>query len=237
MLVIHGLRDLFCGDYNEHIAQPRETVLSLAMSSGSYRLIKRFIDQGADVQRKDWYHRNHDDSLDAQNVTSLHIGSSYWNADGIKALLDYGGSNLVSSFDSMERMPIHWAAIGQGSEIDDILPENELETQIVDTFKLLLTVNPDVINARDKKGTTPVSYAVVAHARCGTGHSYPVIKYLCDNKADTSFVNAKGQTLLHVLADCCISGKHVDTALLNFMLQHGIDINHADSNGNTLYMS
>lgn len=168
----------FRGDYNEQIAQPRETVLSLAISSGSYGLIKRLIDQGADVQRKDWYHRNHDTSLDAQNVTLLHIGSSHWNVDGIKALIDHGGSNLVSSYDSEERLPVHWAAAGQRSGIDDIIPENEFETRIIDTFKLLLTLNAGVINAQDKKGATPLHHAVAAHAGCGTGHSYPVIKYL-----------------------------------------------------------
>lgn len=152
---------------------------------------------------------------------------------GNQALLDHGGSNLVSSFDSEQRLPIHWDAAGQSSTIDDIVPENELQTQIVDTFKLLLAVNPGFINAQYKKGATPLHYAVGAHAGCGTGHSYPVIKHLCDNKADTSLVNAEGQTVLHVLAYGCYGGKPIDLALLDLLLMHGTDINHADSHGNT----
>jgi chitinase len=97
----------FRDNYDEQVAQPRDTVLSLAISRASYGLVKRLIDQGADVQSKNWYHRNHNGLLDAQDVTVLHIGSSYWNVEGIKALLDHGGSNLVSSFDSEQRLPIH----------------------------------------------------------------------------------------------------------------------------------
>lgn len=40
--------------------------------------------------------------------------------------------------------------------------------------------------------------------------------------------------MLHVLAYRCYGGKPIDLALLDCLLKHGTDINHADSHGNTV---
>lgn len=76
--------------------------------------------------------------IDAQDVTVLHIGSLFWNIDGIKVLLDHGGSDLLLCADSVGRLPFHWAAAGPNPDNELTIPENEVGARIIETFKLLI---------------------------------------------------------------------------------------------------
>lgn len=60
----------------------------------------------------------------------LHIGSLYWNVDGIKVLLDHGGSDLLLCADSIGRMPFHWAAAGPNPHNELTIPESEVAHEL-----------------------------------------------------------------------------------------------------------
>ncbi|EED21819.1 ankyrin repeat-containing protein, putative [Talaromyces stipitatus ATCC 10500] len=113
------------------------------------------------------------------------------------------------------------------------IPETEPQEHIIDTFKLLLEVNPDSINAQDKEGATPLHYATASHVKCGAGHSYAVIKFLFDNKADANLAKSQGQTVLHILASPSLSGVPIDLTMIDLLLMHGTDIGRTNLDGNT----
>lgn len=46
--------------YDEEKSQPRDTVLSLVITRASSGLVKRLIENGADIRRKDWHERTSD---------------------------------------------------------------------------------------------------------------------------------------------------------------------------------
>ncbi|KAH8701832.1 ankyrin repeat-containing domain protein [Talaromyces proteolyticus] len=231
--------EFFREDYDEYKSQPRDTVLGLAVSRASPSLVKRLIDEGADVHRRDWHLRMNNSSfggsyIDAINVTVLHLASSYWNVGAIKVLLQHRGSELLSSSDSIGRLPIHWAAAGPMLHNEYTIPEHEIDSRIIETFKLLLTGNSDMINVKDKEGMSALYYAVGSHAGCGIGHLYLLIKFLLDKGANVGLQNSKGQSVLHILALNSIAGEPINTALIDLLLSYGADISQTDMNGDTV---
>lgn len=114
-----------------------------------------------------------------------------------------------------------------------ILPEDEIVPRIVAIFKLLLSDNPETINAQDKHGATALHYAVRSHAACGSRHSDGAIRFLCENGGDLSLQDSNGQTVLHVLALRSVDGEPLNTALLNLLVAHSANITTTDKDGNT----
>ncbi|KUL81749.1 hypothetical protein ZTR_09411 [Talaromyces verruculosus] len=228
----------FRDQYDEEKLQPRDTVLSLAITRASSGLVKRLIENGADKDRKDWYARMNNTSfggsqISAQNVSVLHIGSLYWNVEGIKVLLDHEGSDLLLCADSIGRLPFHWAAAGPNWHNELTRPDSEVGMRIMETFKLVLVADHDVINLQDKEGATALHYAVSSHAGCGTRNCIDAIRFLCDTGSDASIKNNKGQTVLHVLAYWSLDGEPIDVDLIELLLAHGADISSVDTNGDT----
>lgn len=232
--------------------QPYDTVLGLAICRGGSALVRRLIDSGADIYMKHhcvyWRVGCHGfgrKKSPVRDVTALHLGSWYWNADGIRALLEHhteysqgGGAicheveDLISFRDSDGRLPLHWAAAGPGAA-ECTLPEDVICSRLLDTFRLLLAGKyAATINAQDGEGATPLYYAVGAHAACGGRHANVAIKFLLDHGADASTSDSRGQTVLHVLAYRSVDSDPIDTALLD-MLVNSSNINHADKDGNT----
>lgn len=93
--------------------------------------------------------------IDAQDVTVLHIGSLYWNIDGIQVLLGHGARNLLFCPDSIGRLPFHWPAAGPKPDNELTIPENEVGARIIDTLKLLLAADSNIINLQDKRVRRP----------------------------------------------------------------------------------
>ncbi|KAE8150988.1 hypothetical protein BDV25DRAFT_129159 [Aspergillus avenaceus] len=221
--------------------QPLYTVLSRTAARGSYNLLKRLINEGADVHARV---EHFDDSVGCavfqrsrtlpRDVTALHYASIYWNAEGVKALLDHRGNvdiaEMVSVRDGIGRLPLHWAAAGDG--FDSVIPEKEIVPRIMNIFNLLLTGNPDTINIQDNEQLTALHYAVASHAPSGR-HLHDQIKYLCENGADAGLQDSRGQTVLHVLASVSFYSGPIDTALIDLLVAHGADIKHADKDGTT----
>jgi chitinase len=225
--------------YDVHKSQPRNTVLSLAVSRASSGLVKRLIDEGADVHRKDWYLRLNDfrfggSDIDDTDVSVLHLASSYWNVAAITVLLQNGGTELLSSSDSNGRLPIHWAAAGPMFHNEHTIPDNELDSRIIETFKLLLTGGIDMINVKDKEGMTALFYTIGSHAGCGIRHLYLLTKFLLEKGANAGLQNNKGQTVLHILASNSMTGEPINAVLIDLLLAHGADISQTDMNGDTV---
>ncbi|KAL2817883.1 ankyrin repeat-containing domain protein [Aspergillus granulosus] len=229
------------------VPQAEFTVLSQAIAGSSYGMIKRLLEHGADVQKRLEYYSVGpgfwDDGVDVRDVTALHIGSRSWNVDGIRALLDHcheGG--LIFCRDSMDRLPLHWAAAGfvPGSE-PSLLPENTLIQRITSTFELLVpeddkATTARLINSRDKQGATPLHYAVQAHASCGSegsNHAYHTIQWLCSRGANAGIVDHRMQTVLHRLAYASLDGEPIDLNLINLLLAHGCPLETRDEDGET----
>ncbi|KAJ0417672.1 ankyrin repeat-containing domain protein [Aspergillus carlsbadensis] len=234
--------------------QAEFTVLSLAITGSSYGMVKRLLEHGADAQeRLRLYSEGSgfwDDGIDVRDVTILHLGSQCWNVDGIRAVLDHSdhdgegrskGSDLIYCRDSMGRLPLHWAAAGDDPALEGLRSENTLTGAIAGTFELLVPKDgeataTDLINAQDKKGATPLHYAVSAHARCGkkgSEHAYHTVQWLCSRGGDASIIDCRGQSVLHRLAHPSLDGEPLDLRLIDLLLDHGAPLDYADENGET----
>lgn len=220
-------------------SQPLETVLEMAISRGSSALVKRLLDQGADPYIKHHFVYNilamrfgHGDHDSFKDVNVLHMAALFWNADGIKALIDHhtnSFTNLVFSSDSNGHLPLHYAAVSEIVSESEI-PDGEISRRLVDTFSLLLSGNPSAINARDEQGLTPLYYTVRTHASyVGSRHTELAIRVLLEHGADATISDSYGRTTLHLLAR---SPEPIGTVLLDLLTAHGADVNHADNDGN-----
>ncbi|OBT86256.1 hypothetical protein VE02_05869 [Pseudogymnoascus sp. 03VT05] len=187
--------------------------------------------------------------ISACDVTALHLGSFYWNAEGIRALLDHrrsarndhdherenghDGADLFTCRDSTGRLPLHWASAGPGPHDEYLLPDDTIVPHIVSTFQPLVAGNPRTINDLDDQGARPLYYAVGSHAACGRRHSDLAIRFLCAHGPDARLPDVRGHTVLHVLALRSIDGEPISPALLGLLVEYGADVTHADMDGNT----
>ena len=211
------------------------TVLSLAMAGASYQLVKRLVEEGADVHTKEsrrFSAREIKSEYTAQFITPLHIGSFYSNVDGIQALLDYRGSNvnlidIVSCRDSCGCLPLHLAARGPSPLKDSITGDYSIPYTVA-TVKLLLNIIPTTINSQNKQGETPLHYAIQSYSLYGSKHS-DILKFLFENGADAGIRATNGQSPLHWLCSR-LSGAE---PMIDLLLAHGANINDADLDGNT----
>ncbi|KAJ6149608.1 hypothetical protein N7471_000807 [Penicillium samsonianum] len=227
---------------DERPLQP-STVLGLASSRASCALVKRLIDHGANPHAKQQYQHNPGSTFYSEfvfplDVTAIHISSMFWNMKAVQALHDYHDSDItepLSCLDSNGRLPLHWAAAGPGS-FESRLPDDEINSRLTSTFKLLLSGYPgnSNVNAPDNQGESALHYAVRAHACCGgSKHFNDLVMFLLENGADASVVDINGQTVLHKLAARCMAGEPIDTTLIGILLLHGVKMNQQDSDGNT----
>lgn len=99
-----------------------------------------------------------------------------------------------------------WEAVGKG-----------------DTAKVnsILSLKPELVNARDKRGSTPL------HAAAGLGQK-EIIKILLANGADIHARNEFGATPLH---DAAMNGRH--DGAIQLLFDNGADINAKSIDGET----
>ncbi|KAL2008715.1 hypothetical protein VTN00DRAFT_6909 [Thermoascus crustaceus] len=143
-------------------------------------------------------------------------------------------TDLVSSRDSNGRLPLHWAAAGPGPR-ECTLPDDEISSQLIDTFKLLLAGNPSAINVQDEEAATPLHYAIRSHAACGgSKHANLTIRLLLEHGADASVSDGNGQTdgntAFHIMAR---NLRQVQAA--KFLLGRGADVRATNAKGDTAF--
>ena len=243
--VVYDLGSAHGGD-----EQPLDTVLSLAISQATSKLVQRLINEGADVhtktklilphglfRRSDMGYGLFSGPGWVWDVTPLHIGSFYSNVKGIRVLFENRGNDInitdmVSCRDSAGRIPLHFAAGG----IDNLHQGKALKADYVSytigTIKLLLSSNPSSINVQDEQGQTALHHAIISHVSHGS-ERYAIAKLLCENGADASLRGSNGQTPLHCLASSAHSSEPTDTALIDLLLENGARVGDRDSNYNT----
>ncbi|KFY18875.1 hypothetical protein V491_04679 [Pseudogymnoascus sp. VKM F-3775] len=224
--------------------QVRDSVLGLAVSRANSLLIQRLIDSGADTYIKH-QHLHHarlplqsKSKVDrAYDVTAFHLASLFYNSAAVKLLLGHqnhknnASPDLVSSCDSDGRLPLHWAASGPGGS-NCRLPNTEL--RITETLRLLLDHDPTGINLADNTGCTPLHYAAISNTMCGCSeHAELAIRILLEYRADPQIPDSSGHTILHLLGYNSHQGDPINTTLLDSILSHGVNINHAANNGKT----
>ncbi|KAE8330635.1 ankyrin repeat-containing domain protein [Aspergillus sergii] len=205
-------------DIAEVKPQPLHTVLGLAISRAGYKLLKRLVDEGANVHTRQeclgiggpTFKKKH---ASFRDTTALHYGSMFWNVEGVQALFDLRGTDVDTA--------------------DMVSVRDSLGRRILDTFELLLVINPIAINVQDKQGKTALHYAVATHAPGDRNHLYSIVRFLCGSGADTSLQDCKGQTVLHILAFWSLYGEPMDLDVIDLLIAHGAIINHADKNGIT----
>jgi ankyrin repeat protein len=239
----------FLNDTGIDNGQSRGSVLGLAVSRASGRLVQRPIDLGADVYFK--HHQFHDvvslhflnREFYTHDITTLDIASLFWNAEVVKLLLDHlnhqskvqinTGLDLLSFSDSTGRLLLHLATRGPGIS-ECRLPDEETSFRITETSRLLLEQSPKSINLADDAGSTPLHYVARAHATCGgSQHAELAIRTLLEYGTDTTIADDGGRTVLHILGYSSLGRDPIGTGLLELLVAHGININHADQNGNT----
>lgn len=219
------------------VNQPLDTVLSLAIRGASADIIQCLVNGGADVHAKTIYINTgglFGGTCDVVwDVTPLHIGSMFANANGIQALRDRRGegvewTDMVSRRDSHGRLPLHWATetLGTGTQaaVDDILHTMEI---------LLAEKAADTISSPDTQGDTPLHYALRSSGvSVAPETNYHVAKFLCEKGARADIRGKNGQTPLHCLLYARPSSSMI--ALCNILLTKGADSSEADAAGNTV---
>ncbi|KAJ5372944.1 hypothetical protein N7517_004950 [Penicillium concentricum] len=225
-------------------SQVQHSVIGLAVSRANGPLIRRLIDSGADVYLKHqhFHHarvpfQSRNTKGHAYNVTTLHLASLFYNPDAVKLLLDHKNDKnntnhvLASSYDSDGRLPLHWAASGPGRFNCRLL---DTQLRITETLRLLLDHDSTGINLVDNTGSTPLHYAAISHSMCGCSqHAELAIRTLLEYRADPRIPDCSGCTILHLLGYHSHQGDPIKTMLLDLILSHGANINHAENNGKT----
>ncbi|KAL6400012.1 hypothetical protein AUP68_17426 [Ilyonectria robusta] len=218
-------------------AQPEDTVLTMAISRASAKIVKRLLSEGADMHAKtmhDGFSSFGEDLI--TDCTALHFGSQYCNVDGIRTLIEHSDSAscMASCRDSFGRLPLHWAAASRcSSRFDCNVEEDEVLLYVKPTLDLLLDTEPTTINAQDEKGNTALHHAVKCHRACGGAHLNVILNTLCARGGDGGICNDKGETPLHLLSFRILNGDPIDASLVDLLLAHGCGLNAVDSDGNT----
>lgn len=235
---------LSCGVTDEQLQQPIGTVLGGVVSRGGYSLVKRLLDDGANILARQRYighiGRLSKSSNSITGVTAFHLASLFWNANGLKALIDHCGESGVSnakellrSCDDGGRWPIHWATAGPGSSECELL-ENNISDRLEATLKLLLLYSPESVNVQDKEGYTPLYHLLASHASCVRRKHFDIaLKHLLVNGAKTGILTVQNYNALHIVSLYRPQHKLIDNSLLDILAKHGADINQPDKDGNT----
>lgn len=231
----------------------RNTVLNSAAEWAGSQLIRRLIDDGADVYTKvvrgrweDKFWNLPDGSFE---VNALYVACTHANFEAVKTLIDCRGAeveilDVLWQRDSLGSLPLHWVT-------QTCLPKESFgyskeavydkARSIADIIELLLDLDPTIINVTDNYGNTPLHYATRSPSRYDKMYT-PIIQLLCARGADASIQNTEGQTPLHTLfrlEDCGDYRDHfckknsVDAVTVSTLLAHGASPADIDMAGDT----
>ncbi|KAF5630067.1 ankyrin [Fusarium sp. NRRL 52700] len=230
-----------------------DTVLTLAAQWAGSQLIKRLIDEGADIYTKvergsfiDKFWNLHHCAFE---VNALYVACTHANFEAVKTIIDCRGAgvdilDVLWQRDSRGSFPLHWVTQSDlpkesfGYSNAAVLDKAR---SIANIIELLLGLDPTMINVTDNDGNTPLHYATRSPSRYDTMYT-PIIQLLCARGGDASIRNAEGQTPLHTLFRLEGDGDYrenyreknpVDTATVITLLTHGATPADIDKAGNT----
>ncbi|KOX69279.1 Ankyrin repeat and death domain-containing protein 1A [Melipona quadrifasciata] len=180
----------------------------------------------------------------------LHMAARYGHRDAVKMLINAGAS--VSAVNKKQHTLLMCAAQGNNVHVVEYLAE-AVESLNGDVITALANVPRIELNARDKKGQTPVHYACTQehleavevliglganvdaqdsegntplHVATRTRHT-AIAQLLLRTGANTELIDEMGFTPLHVAASQGCKG------ILDSMIQHGAALNKQCKYGNT----
>ncbi|KAI7758970.1 hypothetical protein LZL87_009965 [Fusarium oxysporum] len=210
--------------------------LNFAAEWAGADLIRRLIQSGADPHVK----LMEDKEVTVRSdVTIISTASRCANVDALQVLLDCASkagdvADAVSYRDSWGSMPLHWACQVSMEEDPREVTADAMEEKvqrIITILGLLLDCSPEMINAQDQYGNTPLHYTAKNYSNYGQKHT-AIFQYLCDKGADSSILNKKGETALH--SQCSYDGGlPIDTTAIEILLDHGAKVTDKNNYGNT----
>ncbi|KAF5576580.1 ankyrin [Fusarium pseudoanthophilum] len=240
--------DVSYGDGKLH-----NTVLTLAAKWAGSKLLKRLIDDGANictkVTRFHWEHKFWNIPDSNFEVNALYVACTHGNFEAVKTLIDCRGAevdilDVLWQRDSRESLPLHWVTQCSlpkesfGYSKSAVLDKAQ---SVANIMELLLDLDPTIINVADNDGNTPLHYATRSPSRYDEMY-IPIIQILCARGGDASIQNTEGQTPLHTLfrledgddyrAYYCTKNP-INTATVETLLTHGASPTDIDMAGNT----
>jgi len=127
----------------------------------------------------------------------------------------------------------HCTTAGKGGTAECPFFDDKINSRLVDMFRLLFSDHPSAVNARDEHVLTPLYHTIKTHAYwVGRRHAELAVRVMLEHGADAAVPNSCGRTTLQLLSDIIWP---VDTILLDLLITHGADVNHADDDGNRLF--
>ncbi|KAF5570188.1 ankyrin protein [Fusarium phyllophilum] len=240
--------DVSYGDEKLH-----NTVLTLAAEWAGSQLIKRLIDNGANIYTKVTRDRWEDKFWNIPDstfeVNALYVACTHGNFEAVKTLIDCRGTevdflDVLWRRDSRGSLPLHWVA--QCSLPKETFGYSKAAVldkarSIANIIELLLDLDPTIINVPDNDGNTPLHYATRSPSRYDKMYT-PIIQLLCTRGGDASIQNTEGQTPLHTLFRpedgdgyrvYFRTKNPVDTATVVTLLAHGASPTDIDMAGDT----
>ena len=191
----------------------RPPLMHACFDGGRLKIIKRLIQNGADIQARD-----------CDGSTVLHYASRYSNQEVVEFLLKLNEIS-VNATDNSNQTPLMRACY-DGGRLDNIkmLIQNGADIQARDcngstvlhvasissnqeVVEFLLKLNEISVNATDNSSQTPLMYA------CLNGGPLQIIKMLIQNGADIQARKCDGSTVLH------LASRYSNQEVVEFLLK------------------
>ena len=171
--------------------------LEWASAMGHVELIRLLLEHGADAKARD-----------KDNVTPMHVASSYGQLGfGVgRVLLEHGAD--VKAQDNDNKTPLHWA---RGKEVTRFLLEHGADANVLDI-----------------KNRTPLHHA-------SEKGEVGVVRVLLEHGVDANARDDHNMTPTHLASGSDVDDEeHLDVVRL--LLQYGSDIHALDNEGHTPFM-
>ena len=175
------------------------------IESGQLEAVKSLLEQGADVNARDW-----------NDKTPLHHAAKWeWHVDILECLISRGAD--VNAKDNDGWTVLHEAA------------ENNPKAK---PLQYLISQGADV-NAKDNEGKTPLHQAAMGRQvfklpTSKWNYNVDILKCLVSSGADVNVKDNGGRTPLHEAADC-----NPNVKSLQYLISQGADVNAKDNEGIT----
>ncbi|CAI7594152.1 unnamed protein product [Penicillium discolor] len=209
------------------------------MPSASYEMVCHLIAKGSDVHARMVWHGRFDYGV---KVTPLHIAAQSWNLEGMQALIDHLGgielADMVTTADSEDRLPLHWALIGIYDRSEEKDNADDIISRMITTIKTLLDAKLAPTNSRDQSSATAFHYAL--EICIGYREVFQAIQVLLDANPSVDTLNPRNHRGTTCLGDVIRSSKTYGgtleqaTSLIMILLVNGTNPRLCDNKGRNI---